>query len=132
MVRRANIGGMEVSLNTESVQRGMRGRGHRREGIISLSVSLGGRDNASGVCTGARKGGCGEGARQVGAWVLGPGVGEGEGSHRGGHGRRRREAGGGRRGDLGAGAWRPSCGGREEDRIAERRRRSSAILSSSL
>merc|ERR1719424_201542 len=126
MVRRANIGGMEVSLNTESVQRGMRGRGHRREGIISLSVSQGGRDNASGVCTGALKGGCGEGARQVGAWVLGPGVGEGEGSHRGGHGRRRRGAGGGRRGDLGAGAWRPSCGGREEDRIAERRRRSSA------
>merc|ERR1719424_2026247 len=109
MVRRANIGGMEVSLNTESVQRGMRGRGHRREGIISLSVSQGGRDNASGVCTGALKGGGG-----------------GEGSHRGGHGRRRRGAGGGRRGDLGAGAWRPSCGGREEDRIAERRRRSSA------
>ena len=71
-----------MSLNTESVQRGMRGRGHRREGIISLSVSQGGRDNASGVCTGALKGvrGGGETSRGVGA---GPGGGRGRGEPQG-------------------------------------------------
>mmetsp|Transcript_23041 Transcript_23041/g.67956 ORF Transcript_23041/g.67956 Transcript_23041/m.67956 type:complete len:243 (+) Transcript_23041:55-783(+) len=118
---------MEVSLNTESVQRGMRGRGHRREGIISLSVSQGGRDNASGVCTGALKGGVrggGETSRGVGA---GPGGGRGRGEPQG---RSRPTPKGGRRRQE----RRPRCrrleafvrGGREEDRIAERRRRSSA------
>merc|ERR1719401_299572 len=51
----------------------MRGRGHRREGIISLSVSQGGRDNASGVCTGAPKGGAGRGRDKSGrgCWARG-------------------------------------------------------------